>query len=159
MKQSIKKLLRKLQFWKTMKDWSTLEKGDTLHLLVPFDDGHGSIKYLYQESQVINVHKYDWCTNVRFKYTDIGGKRRRLELGVNKTKYHYDYISADSRTSWAREVPIKYSDMIVTFKDKEYLNKAFEDIIENEIKKVEEEIDKNKKKLSELSQLKYERFV
>lgn len=144
-----------------MKDWSTLEKGDKLFILVPFWEGENgqNFKYVYQESQVINVHHYDWCTNIRFKYTDHCGKRRRLELGVNKLKYKNEFVSADSKTSWAREVPIKFQDLIITFIDKDKLNKAYQQIIDNEIMEVENNIDKQKKKLSSLQQMKYNTIV
>ena len=58
-----------------MKDWSTLQKGDTLYLLVPIStyntDGTQITKYVYQESSVINVHQYENHINIRFKYTKI----------------------------------------------------------------------------------------
>ena len=38
------------------KNWSTLEKGDSVYLLVPYTED-GIIKYDFQESQVINVKK------------------------------------------------------------------------------------------------------
>ena len=86
-----------------MNDWSTLKKGDKLYLLIPYysflfinkeDEDFNEIVYHYQESQVINVHHYDWCVNIRFKYTDQNGKRQRVELCVNKYKFSEDAVSS-----------------------------------------------------------------
>ena len=46
-------------------NWSTLKKEDKLYLLIPMLENDGVINYIYQESQVINVHHYNWCTNIR----------------------------------------------------------------------------------------------
>lgn len=142
-----------------MKNWSTIEKGDKLYLLVPFGDGQGGIKYVYQESQVINVHKYDWCTNVRFKYTDITGKRRRIELCVNKLKYDKLFVPVSTKTRWARDVPTEYGDIVITFKDEDTLQSAWGSIIRNKIDEVEKNIDEQKKILASLFQMQYERII
>ena len=57
------------------KDWSTLEKGDKLYLLVPIhikDDNteQDILCYEYQESSVINIHQYYNTVHIRFKYTN-----------------------------------------------------------------------------------------
>ena len=120
-----------------MKDWSTLEKGDKLYLMVPVNtcnnDSYRVIKYVYQESEVINVHEYENHVDIRFKYTNDAGKRKRIGLTVNKTKYNDDYVTTDRRTGWAAKYEPIYGDMIVTFKDKKLLDDAYKYVVESEI--------------------------
>ena len=97
------------------KNWSTLKKDDKLYLLIPYIDENENIRYHYQESHVINIHRYDWCTNVRFKYTDNIGKRHRIELCVNKLKYDNSVVSSKKETGWARDNDLELGDIIVSF--------------------------------------------
>ena len=145
-----------------MKDWSTLQKGDTLYLLVPTitynTDGSQITKYVYQESSVINVHQYENHINIRFKYTDSNGKRRRIELTVNKLKFNNEYVSSDKRTGWASNYNPLYGDLIVTYINKEILNNVYSQIIEKEINKYEENIENIKKITRQLKNIQYDSF-
>ena len=122
------------------KNWSTLEKGDKLYLMVPYIDNNinNIIKYEFQKSQVINVHSYEWGTNIRFKYTDkYCNKRRRIELRVNKYKYNLEYVSSNKETGWAKNNDNQYGDLIVTYINPEILYKAYLDLIDAKIKEQE----------------------
>ena len=145
-----------------MKDWSTLQKGDILYLLVPTitynTDGPQITKYVYQESSVINVHQYENHSNIRFKYTDSTGKRRRIELTVNKLKFNNEYVSSDKRTGWASNYNPSYGDLIVTYINKEILNNVYSQIIAKEINKYEEIIENNKKITRQLKNIQYDSF-
>lgn len=145
-----------------MKDWSTLQKGDILYLLVPTitynTDGSQITKYVYQESSVINVHQYENHINIRFKYTDSTGKRRRIELTVNKLKFNNEYVSSDKRTGWASNYNPSYGDLIVTYINKEILNNVYSQIIKQEINKYEEIIENNKKITRQLKSIQYDSF-
>ena len=145
-----------------MKDWSTLQKGDTLYLLVPTitynADGPQITKYVYQESLVINVHQYENHINIRFKYTDSTGKRRRIELTVNKLKFNNEYVSSDKRTGWASNYNPSYGDLIVTYINKEILNNVYSQIIAKEINKYEENIENIKKITRQLKNIQYDSF-
>lgn len=145
-----------------MKDWSTLQKGDILYLLVPTitynTDGPQITKYVYQESSVINVHQYENHINIRFKYTDSTGKRRRIELTVNKLKFNNEYVSSDKRTGWASNYNPSYGDLIVTYINKEILNNVYSQIIEKEINKYEENIENIKKITRQLKNIQYDSF-
>ena len=145
-----------------MKDWSTLQKGDILYLLVPTitynTDGSQITKYVYQESSVINVHQYENHINIRFKYTDSNGKRRRIELTVNKLKFNNEYVSSDKRTGWASNYNPSYGDLIVTYINKEILNNVYSQIIKQEINKYEEIIENNKKITRQLKSIQYDSF-
>lgn len=145
-----------------MKDWSTLQKGDTLYLLVPTitynTDDPQITKYVYQESSVINVHQYENHINIRFKYTDSKGKRRRIELTVNKLKFNNKYVSSDKRTGWASNYNPSYGDLIVTYINKEILNNIYSQIIKQEINKYEEIIENNKKITRQLKNIQYDSF-
>ena len=145
-----------------MKDWSTLQKGDTLYLLVPTitynTDGPQITKYVYQESSVINVHQYENHINIRFKYTDSTGKRRRIELTVNKLKFNNEYVSSDKRTGWASNYTPLYGDLLVTYINKEKLNNIYAQIIKQEINKYEEIIENNKKITRQLKSIQYDSF-
>lgn len=145
-----------------MKDWSTLQKGDILYLLVPTitynTDGSQITKYVYQESSVINVHQYENHINIRFKYTDSNGKRRRIELTVNKLKFNNKYVSSDKRTGWASNYNPSYGDLIVTYINKEILNNVYSQIIKQEINKYEEIIENNKKITRQLKSIQYDSF-
>ena len=145
-----------------MKDWSTLQKGDILYLLVPTitynTDGPQITKYVYQESSVINVHQYENHINIRFKYTDSNGKRRRIELTVNKLKFNNEYVSSDKRTGWASNYNPSYGDLIVTYINKEILNNVYSQIIAKKINKYEEIIENNKKITRQLKNIQYDSF-
>lgn len=145
-----------------MKDWSTLQKGDTLYLLVPTitynTDGPQITKYVYQESSVINVHQYENHINIRFKYTDSKGKRHRIELTVNKLKFNNKYVSSDKRTGWASNYNPSYGDLIVTYINKEILNNIYSQIIVKEINKYEENIENIKKITRQLKNIQYDSF-
>ena len=145
-----------------MKDWSTLQKGDTLYLLVPTitynTDDPQITKYVYQESSVINVHQYENHINIRFKYTDSTGKRRRIELTVNKLKFNNEYVSSDKRTGWASNYNPSYGDLIVTYINKEILNNVYSQIIAKEINKYEENIENIKKITRQLQSIQYDSF-
>lgn len=145
-----------------MKDWSTLQKGDILYLLVPTitynTDGPQITKYVYQESSVINVHQYENHINIRFKYTDSTGKRRRIELTVNKLKFNNEYVSSDKRTGWASNYNPSYGDLIVTYINKEILNNVYSQIIVKEINKYEENIENIKKITRQLKNIQYDSF-
>lgn len=145
-----------------MKDWSTLQKGDILYLLVPTitynTDGPQITKYVYQESSVINVHQYENHINIRFKYTDSTGKRRRIELTVNKLKFNNECVSSDKRTGWASNYNPSYGDLIVTYINKEILNNVYLQIIAKEINKYEENIENIKKITRQLKNIQYDSF-
>ena len=145
-----------------MKDWSTLQKGDILYLLVPTitynTDGPQITKYVYQESSVINVHQYENHINIRFKYTDSTGKRRRIELTVNKLKFNNECVSSDKRTGWASNYNPSYGDLIVTYINKEILNNVYSQIIVKEINKHEENIENIKKITRQLKNIQYDSF-
>ena len=145
-----------------MKDWSTLQKGDILYLLVPTitynTDDSQITKYVYQESSVINVHQYENHINIRFKYTDSNGKRRRIELTVNKLKFNNEYVSSDKRTGWASNYNPSYGDLIVTYINKEILNNVYSQIIKQEINKYEENIENIKKITRQLKNIQYDNF-
>lgn len=140
---------------KVKKDWSTLEKNDKLFLMIPYDD-NGIIKYEFQESHVINIHHYDWCTNIRFKYTDKNiNKRQRVEFCINKTKYDKTYLAKDKKTGWARETQIQFGDMIVTYINPELLNDAYTELIQNKISEQEALIKSQKEYLEKLKSIQY----
>ena len=141
------------------KDWSTLEKGDKLYLMIPYEDD-GIIKYEFQESQVINTHQYDWCTNVRFKYTDKNiNKRRRVELCVNKYKYDQIYLACCDNTGWARDYNPKWGDLIVTFVDPFYLNEIYQRLIQNKIREQEALIESQQRFLKKIKDIQFERIT
>ena len=141
------------------KDWSTLKKDDKLFLMIPYTED-GIIKYEFQESHVINVHHYDWCTNIRFKYTDKDiNKRRRVEFCVNKTKYDQTYLANDKKTGWVRETQIQFGDMIVTYINPKLLNDAYTELIQNKISEQEALIESQKEYLDKLKSIQYNKVV
>ena len=140
---------------KVKKDWSTLEKNDKLFLMIPYED-NGIVKYEFQESHVINIHHYDWCTNIRFKYTNKNiNKRQRVEFCINKTKYDKTYLAKDKKTGWARETQIQFGDMIVTYINPELLNDAYTELIQNKISEQEALIKSQKEYLEKLKSIQY----
>ena len=152
----LKRLLKRLIM---KKNWNTLEKNDKLFLMIPYDD-NGIIKYEFQESHVINIHHYDWCTNIRFKYTNKNiNKRQRVEFCVNKTKYDKTYLAKDKKTGWARETQIQFGDMIVTYINPELLNDAYTELIQNKISEQEALIKSQKEYLEKLKSIQYNKIV
>ena len=141
------------------KNWSTLKKLDKLYLMVPYEEDE-IIKYEFQESQVINIHHYDWCTNIRLKYTDKKiNKRRRIELCINKYKYDQIYLAYCNNTKWARDYNPIWGDLIITFVDPYYLNEIYQRLIQNKIKEQEALINSQQIFLEKIKNLKFERIV
>lgn len=152
-------MLDKLKKLFMKKNWNTLEKGDKLFLMIPYEY-NGIIKYEFQESQIINVHHYDWCTNIRFKYTDKNiNKRRRVEFCINKTKYDKTYLANDKKTGWAREHHIIFGDMIVTYINPELLNDAYVELIQNKIAEQEALIKSQNEYLNKLKAIQYNKII
>ena len=118
--------------------WSTLKKDDKIYLLIPYED-NGKILYRFQESQVINTHKYDWCINIRFKYTDNVGKRQRIEFCVNKYKFAINTLPVRKDTGYARDNEIEYVDIIISL-DKENLKQELLKTIDKKLNKMLNEI-------------------
>lgn len=155
----VKKSIEIVTNFRVKKDWSTLKKDDKLFLMIPYTED-GIIKYEFQESHVINVHHYDWCTNIRFKYTDKDiNKRRRVEFCVNKTKYEQTYLANGKKTGWARENKIQFGDMIVTYINPELLNDAYTELIQNKISEQEALIKSQKEYLDKLKYIQYDKIV
>lgn len=141
------------------KNWSTLEKNDKLFLMVPYIED-GITKYEFQESHIINVHHYDWCTNIRFKYTDKSiNKRRRIEFCVNKTKYDQIYLANDKKTEWARDTKVMFGDMIITYVNPELLNDAYAELIQDKILEQEALIKSQKEYLDKLRSIQYNKVI
>jgi len=127
--------------------------------MIPYEDD-GIIKYEFQESQVINTHQYNWCTNVRFKYTDKNiNKRRRVELCVNKYKYDQLYLACCDNTSWARDYMPKWGDIIVIFVDSFYLNEIYQRLIQTKIKEQETLLESQQIFLDKIKKLRFEKIV
>ena len=142
---------------KVKKDWSNLKKGDKLYLMVP-EVKDNTIYYNYQESEIIVVKEYSSITNVRFKYT-YNGKRKRVNLAVNKLKYELPYLAITKATQWAREYKPVYGDTIVTFISAEQLNDIYASLIVDEINKQEQIIEDHKKMLNILRTMQYVKVV
>ena len=133
--------------------WNKLKKGQGLCLLI-FEDN----KYTYQVSEVISVKEYESICNIRFKYTE-NGKRKRVNLTINKLKYDRPYLAVKRNTEWAREYTPVYGDMIVSFYGLDILNNIYSELITNKIKEQEEIVAKEKDTLSKLYSIQYNKIV
>jgi hypothetical protein len=131
-----------------MKRWSDLTKGDELYLLVPYvKDDH--IYYELQLSNVINVHKYEYVTNIRFKYTQkYTGKRMRVNLSVNINKDMLTYEIL-GKSDIARGVDAKYGDFIVS-QEYNIINVLPKSLLQKEIGIAYQEIEKQQEKIKYL---------
>jgi hypothetical protein len=139
------------------KKWNTLKKGDKLYLMIPeFKDN--IISYSYQESEVIAIKEYNLICNLRFKYTD-NGKRKRVNLAINKLKYELPYLAVKKNTQWAREYTPAYGDIIISFTSAESLNDIYIKLVSNEIEKQEQIIEEHKKMLNILRTVQYGKIV
>lgn len=133
--------------------WNNLKKGQGLSLLI-FEDG----KYTYQVSEVISVKEYESICNVRFKYTE-NGKRKRVNLAINKLKYELPYLAITKSTQWAHEYTPVYGDMIVSFNGLNILNNIYNELITNKINEQEKIVAKEKDILNKLYSLQYNKIV
>ena len=119
-----------------MEIWSNLKKADNLYLLIPIINNDKKIVYKYQESKVINIKEYKFIYRLTFKYTNMGGKRVKVNLAINKNKCNLQYLAVSDATEWARDYEVKYGDMIVTtIDDKLYLCSLVNMLINNDINK------------------------
>ena len=134
-----------------MKRWSDLTKGDKLYLLVPYvKDDH--VHYELQLSNVISVHKYQYVTNIRFKYTQkYTGKRMRVNLSVNVNKDMLTYEIL-GKSDIARDVDAKYGDFIVS-QAYTIVNTLPKSLLQKEISIAYQEIEKQQEKIKYLKGL------
>ena len=134
-----------------MKRRSDLTKGDELYLLVPYvKDTH--IYYELQLSNVINVHKYKYVTNIRFKYTQkYTGKRMRVNLSVNVNKDMLTYEIL-GKSDIARDVDAEYGDFIVS-QTYNIINMLPKSLLQKEINKSYQEIKKQQENIKYLKGL------
>ena len=136
--------------------WSKLKKGDNLYLLIPiFPVGKQICEYKYQETKVINMKEYKFIYRLTFKYTDENGKRIKVNLAINKNKCDLLYLPVLRETEWARDVTIKYGDLIVTtFDNKLSINLLVDLMIDNRINECESIIENYKNEISDLETIK-----
>lgn len=136
--------------------WSKLKKGDNLYLLIPiFPVGKQICEYKYQETKVINMKEYKFIYRLTFKYTDENGKRIKINLAINKNKCDLLYLPVLRETEWARDVTIKYGDLIVTtFDNKLSINLLVDLMIDNRINECESIIENYKNEISDLETIK-----
>ena len=119
-----------------METWSILKKDDNLYLLIPIINNDKKLVYKYQESKVINIKEYKSIYRLTFKYTNMGGKRVKTNLAINKNKCNLQYLAVSDATEWARSYEVKYGDMIIsTINDKLYLCSLVDMLINNDINK------------------------
>ena len=130
--------------------WNELQKGDILYVLVPYEDEDGIVKYMYQESSVISIHGYYFFYNIKFKYTDGDGKRQRVGLIVGENELDDDYIISDKTTGRLSINRNHYGDLIVSFRNKECLNRIYEKILNIEINRYESALENLKNTLDKL---------
>ena len=124
-----------------MEIWSNLKKDDNLYLLIPIINDDKKLVYKYQESKVINIKEYKSIYRLTFKYTNMGGKRVKTNLAINKNKCNLQYLAVSEATEWARDYKVKYGDMIVTtIDDKLYLCSLVDTLIDNDIDKYKNSI-------------------
>jgi hypothetical protein len=136
--------------------WSKLKKGDNLYLLIPiYPVGKQICEYKYQETKVINMKEYKFIYRLTFKYTDENGKRIKVNLAINKNKCDLLYLPVLRETEWARDITIKYGDLIVTtFNDKLSINLLVDLMIDNRINECESIIENYKNEISDLETIK-----
>ena len=135
-------------------NWNELKKGDKLYLLVTYFNGIYT-EYKYQETIVTHITEYDVISIIRFKYTDNDGKRRRINLAVNKLKYENACLPICINTRWARHTDIKYGDFLVTvINDKLYWKSIIDELIDNQINEYRNLIDDYKHMISNLENIK-----
>ena len=136
-------------------NWSELQKGDKLYLLVPMMYEH-CIIYKYQESQIINIkiHPRYKSVSIRFKYTDVRGKRMRIETEVCHSEIEKDYLVVGQRYSAFKEESL-YGHIIMVHDNPEQLDNIHNLMINNEINKLQNKIDEFKKNISYLENHKF----
>ena len=149
----LRKKIRKLLNMRL--NWNDIEKDMPLYLLVPFSDENNDIYYEYQESKVICIKPYTdkkgnvLFVNVRFKYTDQYGKRIRVNVQIsdfNKVIQEHP----DSGNQFGR--------IIISFENKEELRNKYNQMIADEIDRLNKEIAKLKEQTSKLEKKKYADF-
>ena len=135
--------------------WSDVQKGDKLYLLVPMMCEH-CIIYKYQESQIINIkiHPKYKSVSIRFKYTDVRGKRMRIETEICQSELEQDYLVVGQRYSTFKEESL-YGHIIMVHDNPEQLDNIHREIIHNEIENLQAKIDEYKKNMNYLENQKY----
>ena len=149
----LRKKIRKLLNMRL--NWNDIEKDMPLYLLVPFSDENNDIYYEYQESKVICIKPYTdkkgnvLFVNVRFKYTDQDGKRRRVNVQISD----FNKVIQEHPNSGNQ-----FGRIIIAFKNKEELRNKYNQMIADEIDRLNKEIAKLKEQTSKLEKKKYADF-
>lgn len=149
----LRKKIRKL--FNMQLNWNDIEKDMPLYLLVPFSDENNDIYYEYQESKVICIKPYTdkkgnvLFVNVRFKYTDQDGKRIRVNVQISD----FNKVIQEHPNSGNQ-----FGRIIISFENKEELRNKYNQIIADEIDRLNKEIAKLKEQISKLEKKKYADF-
>ena len=149
----LRKKIRKLLNMRL--NWNDIEKDMPLYLLVPFSDENNDIYYEYQESKVICIKPYTdkkgnvLFVNVRFKYTDQYGKRRRVNVQISD----FNKVIQEHPNSGNQ-----FGRIIISFENKEELRNKYNQMIADEIDRLNKEIAKLKEQTSKLEKKKYADF-
>ena len=149
----LRKKIRK--FLNMQLNWNDIEKGMPLYLLVPFSDENNDIYYEYQESKVICTNPYTdkkgnvLFVNVRFKYTDQDGKRRRVNVQIRD----FNKVIQEHPNSGSQ-----FGRIIISSENKEELRNKYNQMIADEIDRLNKEIAKLKEQISKLEKKKYADF-
>ena len=136
-------------------NWSELDKGTKLYVLVPNIDANDCIQYTYQESKIICIKPYInrkgkiAFVNVRFKYTDQDGKRKRINCQVSNID--------NSLAEYPHNGP-QFGKIIFSHESKDKLRGMYIEMISKEIDKINNQIAKLKEQSIKLERTKYEDF-
>lgn len=149
----LRKKIRKL--FNMQLNWNDIEKDMPLYLLVPFSDENNDIYYEYQESKVICAKPYTdkkgnvLFANVRFKYTNQDGKRIRVNAQISD----FNKVIQEHPNSGNQ-----FGRIIISFENKEELRNKYNQMIADEIDRLNKEIAKLKEQTSKLEKKKYADF-
>ncbi len=135
--------------------WSELKKGDKLYLLIPmYNEDDDIIEYEYQESYVINIKicPDNLGINLRFKYTDISGLRKRCNVFISSNRDDVKVLSVNSYHFAMK--PIKFGEFLATYYNPEVLKDVFNVLVNTKQKEIKKMIDTQTVYLKKLEKLK-----
>ncbi len=140
-------------------DWSTLKKGDVLHLLVPHTNEHGEIVYEYQESCVISIQityssvfTVDAYVKIKFKYIDDAGNKKRVEHLIYPHRIHDPVLIYEEKTNFLNNKNW-YGSLVFCYSNPEQLNDFYQKLIEYKTKEIKNLIESQKKLLKKFKNI------
>lgn len=135
--------------------WNELKPGDKIFLMVPLAQRNSEL-VLYQpeiseliQSKEKHIAYYNQCVwIIKFKYSDIGGKRRPITLEIPQSEMNRSTLCCSSHKVLTRKMTYG---QIICSNDTLSITRAYNEMLNSKTKEMEQHIEEEYRELTKLS--------